>query len=127
MKGRYKNSEMDRLDSSKFSFSPSMEPSSSQPPTELVFSHDKHFALHGEIWLLVVFFIFALFLAFILFLPRLRRGKSPKPEVSDSNNIPQQRNCLVMSLRKRRGTDEDEAAAEEQEQDSNRINEKFPL
>ncbi|XWS53359.1 hypothetical protein CRYUN_Cryun11dG0150600 [Craigia yunnanensis] len=102
MKGRYKNSEMDRLDSSRFSFSPSMEPSSSQPPTELVFSHDRHFALHGEIWLLVVVFVFALFLAFILFLLRLRRGRSPESEVSGSNNIPQRRNCPVMSSRKRR-------------------------
>ncbi|XWS74374.1 hypothetical protein CRYUN_Cryun02cG0209800 [Craigia yunnanensis] len=102
-----------------------MEPSSAQPPAELVFSHDRHFALHGQIFLLVVVLVFAPFFAYILFLPRLRCGRSPESEASDSNDIPQRRNCPLMSLRKRRRIDEDEE--EDEQQYSNQINEKFPL
>ncbi|XVE79840.1 hypothetical protein DITRI_Ditri14bG0089000 [Diplodiscus trichospermus] len=98
-----------------------MEPSSSQPPTELVFSHDRLFALHGEIWLLVVLLVFALFLTIILFLPRLIRGRRPESEVSNSNNIPRH----LISLRKPRGSDGDETV--EEQQYSDRINHNFPL
>ncbi|XVF05774.1 hypothetical protein REPUB_Repub05bG0201400 [Reevesia pubescens] len=102
-----------------------MEPSSSQPPTELIFSHDKHFALHGEIWLIVVILIFALFFAYILFFPRLRCCRNSESEASASDNIPRSSNCPLMSLRKRSRVDEDEAEEEQRYRD--RINEKFPL
>ncbi|EOY34555.1 hypothetical protein QQP08_025188 [Theobroma cacao] len=112
---------------SGLSIPPSMEPSSSsQPPAELVFSGDKHFALHGKIWLLAVVLTFVLFLAFIIFLlPRLRRRTNYEADVSDSNVNPGRRNCPLMSLRKRRRTDEEEVG--EERQYSIRINEKFPL
>ncbi|KAK8581419.1 hypothetical protein V6N13_144446 [Hibiscus sabdariffa] len=89
-----------------FGFHPSMtmevevEPSSSsQPPVELSLSRDTHFALHGQIWLLVVLLVFALVFASIVFLPRL-------------------------SLCKRSSESEEE---EEEEEDSNRIKDRFPL
>ncbi|XVE58998.1 hypothetical protein DITRI_Ditri05aG0009000 [Diplodiscus trichospermus] len=103
-----------------------MEPSSAQPPADqLAISHDRHFALHGGIWLLVVVLVFALFFAYILFFPRLRcRRRRESEEASDADDIPRQRNCPLMALRKGRRVDEDEA--EEEEQYSIRINEKFP-
>ncbi|OMP02451.1 hypothetical protein COLO4_11078 [Corchorus olitorius] len=119
----------------RLSIPPSMEPSpsSSRPPTgELVLSHDKHFALHGEIWLLVMVLGFALFLVFIIVFPRLRRRRrrSSESDVSDSNinnspPPPRRRNCLFLCSRKRKRVDEVEA--EEEQRYSNRINDIFPL
>ncbi|OMO82819.1 hypothetical protein CCACVL1_11743 [Corchorus capsularis] len=113
----------------RLSIPPSMEPS--RPPTgELVLSHDKHFALHGEIWLLVMVLGFALFLVFIIVFPRLRRRsrrRSSESDVSDSNinSPPRRRNCLFLCSRKRNRVDEVEA--EEEQRYSNRINDIFPL
>lgn len=126
----YKNTEMGLTWGSDQAFSISsfsMEPSSSaQPPAELMISHDKHFALHGEIWLLVVVFTFAVFFVYILFFPRLRCCRNRESEASDSgNNIPRRRNCPLMSLRKRKTIDEDEEDALKEL--ARRINEKFPF
>ncbi|KAL1168945.1 hypothetical protein V6Z11_A05G114500 [Gossypium hirsutum] len=82
------------------SISPSMEPSSSPPPAELIFLHDTHFALHGEI--------------------------CSESQASDSDdNITRRRNCPLTSSRKPRRFDDDEA--DQEQQYSNRINHKFPL
>ncbi|MBA0865396.1 hypothetical protein Goshw_011777 [Gossypium schwendimanii] len=109
------------------SISPSMEPSSSPLPAELNFLHDTHFALHGEIWLVTVVLIFALFFAFVVFLPRLRLGRrSSESQASDSDeNITRRRNCPLTSSRKPRRFDDDEA--DQEQQYLNRINHKFPL
>ncbi|KAH1066715.1 hypothetical protein J1N35_031702 [Gossypium stocksii] len=109
------------------SISPSMEPSSSPPPAELIFLRDTHFALHGEIWLVTVVLIFALFFAFVVFLPRLRLGRrSSESQASDSDdNITRRRSCPLTSSRKPRRFDDDDA--DQEQQYLNRINHKFPL
>ncbi|GMI96945.1 hypothetical protein HRI_003363800 [Hibiscus trionum] len=109
-----------------------MEPLGSQPPApaELALSHDKHFALHGEIWLFIVVLIFALFFAYILLCPRFRCSRSSESEdISDSDNVSRRRTCLLVSSGSQCVIDiKDEVGDEEEEEDyASRINEKFPL
>ncbi|KAK8361448.1 hypothetical protein V6Z11_A03G041800 [Gossypium hirsutum] len=107
-----------------------MEPLCSQPlalsASQLALTHDKHFALHGEIWLLIIVVLFALFFASILFCPRFRCSRS-----SDSDNIPQRRNWLLVSLRSRSVTDVEDKAEDDEEEEvedySRRVNEKHPV
>ncbi|KAK8596548.1 hypothetical protein V6N13_001160 [Hibiscus sabdariffa] len=108
-----------------------MEPIGSQPPAPagLTLSHDKHFALHGEIWLLIVILIFALFFAYILFCPRLRCSRSSESEdVSDSDDVLRRRSCLLVSSGNQCVTGIKDKAEEGEEEDyASQINEKFPL
>ncbi|TYH23783.1 hypothetical protein ES288_A03G040500v1 [Gossypium darwinii] len=93
-----------------------MEPLCSQPlalsASQLALTHDKHFALHGEIWLLIIVVLFALFFAYILFCPRFR-------------------NWLLVSLRSRSVTDVEDKAEDDEEEEvedySRRVNEKHPV
>ncbi|TYH23784.1 hypothetical protein ES288_A03G040600v1 [Gossypium darwinii] len=115
-----------------------MDPSSSQPPApaELALTHDKHFALHGEIWLLIIVLLFAIFFTYILFCPRTRCSRSSESEASNSDNIPRWRNCLLVPSKSRSRSRnvsgienivEEEEEEEEEEDYSRQINEKYPL
>ena len=53
--------------------SPFMAPNKSQKDQELLFSKDPKFALHGEIMMLVLVLVFALFLAFLVFFFYIKR------------------------------------------------------
>ncbi|MBA0825339.1 hypothetical protein Goarm_021937, partial [Gossypium armourianum] len=109
-----------------------MKPLGSQPlalsAAELALTHDKHFALHGEIWLLIIVVLFALFFAYVLFCPRFRCSRSSDLEASDSDNIPQRRNWLLVSLRSRSVTAVKDKAEDDEEEEvedySRRVNEK---
>ena len=56
---------------------------------EVPFSEDKHFALHGEIVLLVLVTVFFLFIVFILMIPRLKKRatRSHESETEGDSNI----------------------------------------
>ncbi|KAK9986174.1 hypothetical protein SO802_031125 [Lithocarpus litseifolius] len=58
--------------------SPIMAPNNPQRD-ELLFSEDPHFALHGEILMLVLVLFFALFLVFLLFFLYVKRPQDDQP------------------------------------------------
>ncbi|MBA0552769.1 hypothetical protein Golob_023548 [Gossypium lobatum] len=130
----YKSSLMKDIAPASFRSSPSMDPLSSQSPApaELPLTHDKHFALHGEIWLLIIVLLFAIFFTYILICPRTRCSRSSESEALDSDNIPRWRNCLLVPSTSRSrnvtGIENIEEEEEEEEEDySRQINEKYPL
>ncbi|GKV44329.1 hypothetical protein SLEP1_g51521 [Rubroshorea leprosula] len=60
-----------------------MDPVGLEPQDELLSKNDKHYALHGEILLLVFVLAFVIFLALIILLPWLRRGRNPARRVHE--------------------------------------------
>ncbi|TYH81073.1 hypothetical protein ES332_D03G173900v1 [Gossypium tomentosum] len=123
----YKSSPMKDTAPASFRSSPSMDPSSSQSPApaELALTH-------GEIWLLIIVLLFAIFFTYILFCPRTRCSRSSESEALDSDNIPQWRNCLLVPSKSRSrnvtGIENIVEEEEEEEEDySRQINEKYPL
>ena len=53
-------------------------------PNELLFLHDKHFELNGEIMMFVLVAVFSLFILFLVLLPCLKRSSDQESEHSGS-------------------------------------------
>ncbi|KAF9596508.1 hypothetical protein IFM89_012239 [Coptis chinensis] len=67
--------------------SPSMAPDEQNEPPELFFLGDKSFALHGEIMMVVLIFLFTLLLSSLFFCLCFRRTQKPIDEDSDHISI----------------------------------------
>lgn len=110
------------------SLSPAMPPGY---PNELLFLHDKHFELHGEIMMFVLVAVFSLFILFIVLLPCLKSASSQESEHSGS--VTRQK-CPLPWPRKRRsmedvtpeGRMEDVTPEEGSVQGESEVSRKFP-
>ncbi|GLU02564.1 hypothetical protein SLE2022_198100 [Rubroshorea leprosula] len=98
-----------------------MDPVGLEPQDGLLFSNDRHYALHGEILLLVFVLAFIIFLALIILIPWLRRGRNRSSRPEASLSVPQR-----SSLRRQR-IDYHDSATEQELQCRRQINDKFPL
>ncbi|KAL6275615.1 hypothetical protein ACE6H2_019216 [Prunus campanulata] len=90
------------------SMSPAMAPNQDQDG--ILFLRDRHFALHGEVMMVVVVVLFAAFILCLLVLPCLKRAKSPRPRLNsvdeeDSAVVAKPFNCFSLWLKKERRDD----------------------
>ncbi|KAF9665823.1 hypothetical protein SADUNF_Sadunf16G0164000 [Salix dunnii] len=82
--------------SPKPQFSPAMAPTyAPQQQREPLYSHDKHFALHGEILMLVLVGIFSIFLLSLLLIPCLKQNRNPDDQPGDDEVSAMQRNSEI--------------------------------
>ncbi|KAE8039313.1 hypothetical protein FH972_011737 [Carpinus fangiana] len=86
------------------SLSPSMPP---EYPNELLFLHDKHFELNGEIMMFVLVAVFSLFILFLVLLPCLKRssGQESGQESEHSGSVTRQKCPLPWRRKQRRMED----------------------
>uniref|UniRef100_A0A6N2LYG9 Uncharacterized protein n=1 Tax=Salix viminalis TaxID=40686 RepID=A0A6N2LYG9_SALVM len=71
---------------------------------EPLYSHDKHFALHGEILMIVLVGVFSIFLLSIVLIPCLKQNRTPD-QPGDDEASAMQRSFYFFSRRKRGRTD----------------------
>ncbi|XP_008221399.1 PREDICTED: uncharacterized protein LOC103321376 [Prunus mume] len=90
--------------------SPAMAPNQDQDRDGIPFLSDRHFALHGEVMMVVVVVLFAAFILCLAVLPCLKRAKSPQPRLNsvdeeDSAVVEKPFNCFSLWLKKKRTDD----------------------
>ncbi|KAJ6754970.1 hypothetical protein OIU79_027563 [Salix purpurea] len=89
----------------QFSSSPAMAPTYAPlQQREPLYSHDKHFALHGEILMIVLVGVFSIFLLSIVLIPCLKQNRTPD-QPGDDEASAMQRSFYFFSRRKRGRTD----------------------
>ncbi|KAI5321662.1 hypothetical protein L3X38_030733 [Prunus dulcis] len=92
------------------SISPAMAPNQDQEQDGIPFLSDRHFALHGEVMMVVVVVLFAAFILCLAVLPCLKRAKSPQLRLNsvdeeDSAVVAKPFNCFSLWLKKKRTDD----------------------
>ncbi|VVA16534.1 PREDICTED: LOC18775548 [Prunus dulcis] len=92
------------------SMSPAMAPNQDQEQDGIPFLSDRHFALHGEVMMVVVVVLFAAFILCLAVLPCLKRAKSPQLRLNsvdeeDSAVVAKPFNCFSLWLKKKRTDD----------------------
>lgn len=90
--------------------SPAMAPNQDQDQDGIPFLSDRHFALHGEVMMVVVVVLFAAFILCLAVLPCLKRAKSPQQQLNsvdeeDSAVVEKPFNCFSLWLKKKRTDD----------------------
>ncbi|PRQ34579.1 hypothetical protein RchiOBHm_Chr5g0070601 [Rosa chinensis] len=104
------------------SSAPAMAPNNQD---EILFSDDKHYALHGEIMLVVLIVLFIAFVSCLAVVTRIRRAGAVEEDLVSKNLC----NCygLLGSLvRKKRNRGDEDAAPESPLRASNEIPESLP-
>ncbi|XP_068339883.1 uncharacterized protein [Pyrus communis] len=98
-------------------WAPAVAPTASSPQDQdgIRFLLDRHYALHGEVMMVVVIFLFAAFIFCLLVFPCLRRAKNRHLRSSpdeDSDAVGKPSSCFSSWFMKRR-TDGDGASSTE--------------